>query len=32
MTIGILDADCGNCSYTANRDQSARSVQMTVAF
>ena len=32
MTIGVLDADCGNCSYTANRDQSARSIQMTIAF
>ncbi len=32
MTIGVLDADCGNCSYTANRDQSARAIQMTVAF
>ena len=32
MTIGILDADCGNCSYSANRDQSARAIQMTIAF
>ena len=32
MTIGVLDADCGNCSYQANRDQSARAIQMTVAF
>ncbi len=32
MTIGILDSDCSNCSYTLNRDQSARAIQMTVAF
>jgi len=32
MTIGVLDSDCGNCSYSRNRDQSARSIQMTVAF
>ena len=32
MTIGVLDADCGNCSYTDSRDQSARSIQMTIAF
>ena len=32
MTIGILDSDCGNCSYTKNRNQSARAIQMTVAF
>ena len=32
MTIGVLDADCGNCSYTSARDQSARSIQMTIAF
>jgi outer membrane protein OmpU len=32
MTIGVLDADCGNCSYSSSRDQSARSIQMTIAF
>ena len=32
MTIGILDADVDNASYTSAREQSARAVQMTVAF
>jgi outer membrane protein OmpU len=32
MTIGVLDADCGNCSYSSTRDMSARSIQMTIAF
>ena len=32
MTIGVLDSDCGNCSYTSGRNQSARAVQMTIAF
>jgi hypothetical protein len=32
MTIGVLDSDCGNCSYTSGRNQSARAIQMTIAF
>jgi len=32
MTIGVLDADCGNCSYNSGRNQSARAIQMTIAF
>ena len=32
MTIGVLDAEADNASYSAGRTQSARSVQMTVAF
>ena len=32
MTIGVLDADCGNCSYSTGRNQSARAIQMTIAF
>ena len=32
MTIGLLDSDCGNCSYNKNRNQSARAIQMTIAF
>ena len=32
MTIGILDADCSNCKYTKNVDESARAIQMTIAF
>ncbi len=32
MTIGVLDADCGNCSYSSGRNQSARAIQMTIAF
>ncbi len=32
MTIGILDAEADNASYTSGRTQSARALQMTVAF
>jgi hypothetical protein len=32
MTIGIADADCGNCSYTANRKQDETTVSLSVAF
>ena len=32
MTIGILDADCSNCSYSNAVDESARAIQMTIAF
>jgi outer membrane protein OmpU len=32
MTIGILDADADNAAYTEGRTQSARAVQMTIAF
>ena len=32
MTIGILDADCSNCSYSNSVDESARAIQMTIAF
>jgi hypothetical protein len=32
MTIGILDADVDNATYTSAREQSARAIQMTVAF
>ena len=32
MTIGVLDADADNASYSSGRTQSARSIQMTVAF
>ena len=32
MTIGVLDSEADNASYTEGRTQSARSVQMTVAF
>ena len=32
MTIGILDADVDNASYNSGRTQSARAIQMTVAF
>jgi len=32
MTIGILDAQADNASYTSARNVSARAIQMTVAF
>ena len=32
MTIGIADADCSNCSYTANRSQEETTVSLSVAF
>jgi hypothetical protein len=32
MTIGIADADCSNCSYTANRKQDETVVSLSVAF
>ena len=32
MTIGILDAEADNAAYTSGRNQSATSVQLTVAF
>ena len=32
MTIGILDAEADNSSYTSGRKTSARSIQMSVAF
>ena len=32
MTIGILDAEADNSSYTSGRNTSARAIQMTVAF
>ena len=32
MTIGILDSEAENASYTSARKQSARSIQMSVAF
>ena len=32
MTIGILDADCSNCNYSNSVDESARAIQMTIAF
>ena len=32
MTIGVMDQDADNASYTSARTQSARSVQMTIAF
>jgi outer membrane protein OmpU len=32
MTIGILDSDADNASYTSGRTQSARAIQMTIAF
>jgi outer membrane protein OmpU len=32
MTIGIADADCSNCSYTANRKQDETTVSLSVAF
>ena len=32
MTIGILDSEADNASYTSGRNVSARAIQMTVAF
>jgi hypothetical protein len=32
MTIGIMDQDASNASYTSTRKQTARAIQMTVAF
>lgn len=32
MTIGIADADCGNCSFTENRTQDETTVSLAVAF
>ena len=32
MTIGIMDQEADNASYTSARKQSARAIQMTVAF
>jgi len=32
MTIGVLDSESDNTSYTSGRTQSARAVQMTIAF
>ena len=32
MTIGILDAEADNSSYSSGRNTSARSIQMTIAF
>jgi len=32
MTIGIADADCGNCSWTGQRSQSETTVSLAVAF
>jgi len=32
MTIGIADADCGNCSYTSGRSQDETTVSFSVAF
>jgi outer membrane protein OmpU len=32
MTLGVLDSDVDNASYTSAREQSARAVQMTIAF
>ncbi len=32
MTIGIADADCGNCSYSSGRKQDETSVSMSIAF
>ena len=32
MTFGIVDADCGNCSYTSGRTQDETSVSMSIAF
>ena len=32
MTIGILDSEAKNASYTADRKQSATAIQMSIAF
>ena len=32
MTIGILDSESDNTSYTSGRTKTARAVQMTIAF
>ena len=32
MTIGIMDQDASNASYTSARKQTARAIQMTIAF
>ena len=32
MTLGIVDQDCSNCSYTSARSQSERSISLSVAF
>jgi outer membrane protein OmpU len=32
MTIGVVDADANNASYTVGSDQSARSISLSVAF
>ena len=32
MTIGVADADCGNCSWTSGRSQDETTVSLSVAF
>jgi len=32
MTIGVADADCGNCSWTSARSQDETTVSLSVAF
>ena len=32
MTINVVDADCSNCSYTANKSQDERAVTLAIAF
>jgi len=32
MTINIADGDCGNCTYTAAKNQNERTISMTIAF
>ena len=32
MTIGVADADCGNCSWTEGRSQDETTVSLSVAF
>ena len=32
MTINVVDADCSNCSYTANKSQNERALTLAIAF
>ena len=32
MTIGVADADCGNCAWTSGRNQDETTVSLSVAF
>ena len=32
MTLNVADINCGNCDYTAGKNESARTISMTIAF